>query len=68
MDDKKIYSYGLGFGAMVKSNFDFSMLILFIKAEGYHFLKSLIYLITLRQLSQKKEVGLLLKSRIKGFF
>lgn len=67
MDDKKIYSYGLGFGAMVKSNFDMSMLILFTKAEGYHFLKALIALLTLKG-DKSKRSWLAFSSRIKGFF
>ncbi len=46
MSYKKIYSYGLGFGAMVKSNFDFHMIILFLKAEVFHLLKIIKYIIT----------------------
>lgn len=43
MSKEKIYSYGLGFGAMISENLDGDMIILFIKAQGYHFLKMLFY-------------------------
>lgn len=66
MSNQKIESYGLGFGAMVKSNFDFPMSMLFVKAEGYHFLKAAIYLCTFKNENSKRS-WVAFKSRIKGF-
>ena len=48
MSREKIYSYGLGFGAFVKSNLDLNTGILFVKAQGYHVAKTLFYLLTFR--------------------
>lgn len=48
MSREKIYNYGLGFGAFVKSNLDLNIIILFIKAQGYHIAKTLFYLLTLK--------------------
>lgn len=66
MTISKIKSYGLGFGAMVRANFDFYMLILFVKAEGYHLIKIIIGALKLNK--NKVNNGFIaLISRIKGF-
>lgn len=62
---KKIESYGLGFGAMVKSNLDINMAILFIKAQGYHFLKMLFAAIKL-DFKKSKNSYVAFKSRFSG--
>ena len=66
MGIQKIQSYGLGFGAMVKKNLDINMGILFLKAEVYHLLKSLLYLC---KFSENNSFNSLIafKSRIEGF-
>ncbi|MBB6713517.1 glycosyltransferase [Clostridium gasigenes] len=66
MATEKIVSYGLGFGAMVKANFDFNMCVLFIKAEGYHFVKSIVYLLQMNTKKSKRS-WVAFTSRIKGF-
>ena len=48
MSREKIYSYGLGFGAFVKSNLDINTIMLFVKAQGYHMIKTLYYLLTFK--------------------
>ena len=48
MSREKIYSYGLGFGAFVKSNLDINTIMLFVKAQGYHMIKILYYLLTFK--------------------
>lgn len=65
MSEEKIYKYGLGFGAMVKSNLDIDMSILFVKAQGYHFLKMLLSYIKL-DFRQGKKSYIAFVSRIKG--
>ena len=65
MTNEKIYSYGLGFGAMVSENLDFDMIILFIKAQGYHFLKMLIYFCEI-DFKKSKNSYIALISRFKG--
>lgn len=66
MSISKIESYGLGFGAMVRANFDFYMLTLFVKAEGYHLIKMIIGALKLNKLKVNKSFVALI-SRIKGF-
>ena len=66
MSINKIKSYGLGFGAMVKENFDYHMIILFTKAQGYHLVKSIFYLLLLK-FSKSNESFNAFKSRIVGF-
>lgn len=66
MAEAKVYSYALGFGAMVRDNLDFSMIVLFIKAEGYHFLKIIYGLLKFNgQLAKKSYLAFM--GRIKGF-
>ncbi|MGL4656428.1 MAG: glycosyltransferase family 2 protein [Sarcina sp.] len=66
MNEEKIQSYGLGFGAMVKKNCDINMCILFFKAEIFHLLKSLIHLIKMNKTQSLNSV-IAFKSRIEGF-
>ena len=66
MDLRKIGSYGLGFGGFIKSNLDIYLLILFVKAEIFHLLKTIIYLITLKFEDSKKSKEAFTK-RIVGF-
>ena len=65
MSDEKIFSYGLGFGAMIRSNFDYYMFILFIKAQSYHLIKMLRGLVLLNKDSVKRSY-IALKSRFIG--
>lgn len=65
MSSKKIFSYGLGFGAMIKSNFDYYMAILFIRAQAYHLLKMLKGLLLLNKHNVSRSY-LALKSRFTG--
>lgn len=65
MSNEKIFSYGLGFGAMIKSNFDFNMAILFIRAQAYHFFKMIKGLILLNKDNITRSY-LALKSRFTG--
>lgn len=67
MSLEKIKSYGLGFGAMVKANLDFSMIILFMKAQGYHSTKMLFNLLRL-DIKKANNSYVALISRFKGFF
>lgn len=66
MDISKIGSYGLGFGGFIKSNFDFYLFILFIKAEIFHLLKTLVYFLTFKGEDSKKSKEAFTK-RISGF-
>lgn len=66
MSNSKIYNYALGFGAMIKLNLDLAMMILFIKAQGYHFIKMTVGLIKLDKESIEKSY-LALKGRFCGF-
>ena len=65
MNNTKIYSYGLGFGAMVSANMDMNMVILFVKAQGYHFLKMLICFCKF-DFKKAKNSYIALISRFKG--
>lgn len=65
MCNEKVYKYGLGFGAMVRQNLDFNMMILFVKAEIYHIVKALIYLLKFNLELSKKSL-LAFKSRMEG--
>lgn len=65
MSREKIYNYGLGFGAFIKSNLDINTIILFIKAQGYHMVKTLFYLLTFRFDKCKNSYTSFI-SRIKG--
>ncbi|MBB6631489.1 glycosyltransferase [Clostridium algidicarnis] len=66
MDDEKVYRYGVGFGAFVKSNLDVNTALLFIKAEVYHLARALIHLCTFNTKDAKKRFAAF-KSRIEGF-
>ena len=66
MSREKINSYGLGFGAFVKSNFDFHIGFLCMKVECYHILKAIGYLIMLKTSDSKNSIEAF-KSRVKGF-
>lgn len=63
----KIYSYGLGFGALVIKHFSFSMLFLFIQAIGYHSIKLLYSLLKLNKIEMKKS-WISILSRFKGAY
>ncbi|SFA80673.1 glycosyltransferase family 2 protein [Clostridium frigidicarnis] len=66
MSAQKVYSYGLGFGAFCRSRFDFHKFMLFFKAEGFHFVNTLIGVITFNKERMKKGFNAFV-SRIKGF-
>lgn len=66
MDINKIGSYGLGFGGFIKSNLDIYLLLLFIKAEVFHLLKTLFYFVTFKFEDSKKSKEAFTK-RISGF-
>lgn len=65
MSREKIYNYGLGFGAFVKSNLDINTVMLFVKAQGYHMAKTLFYLLTFK-LDKCKNSYTSFISRING--
>ncbi|MGL4450819.1 MAG: glycosyltransferase family 2 protein [Sarcina sp.] len=65
MTSEKIYSYGLGFGGMVKENMDIDMSILFIKAQVYHFLKMIMHICKFDSRQAKNSYTALI-SRFKG--
>lgn len=62
----KVYNYGLGFGALCKENLDMNMVILFIKAIVYHFLRLTIGIITFNKVEIKLRYKYI-QSRISGF-
>lgn len=66
MDEKKVFKYGLGFGAFIKSNIEISTMYLFLKAELYHLFKALIHILRFN-LSDSKMRWIAFKSRILGF-
>ena len=61
----KVRSYGLGFGAFCKYNFDFHIFILFVKAEVFHILNTIIGIITFNKEKIKKGY-IAFASRLKG--
>lgn len=67
MSLEKVRNYALGFGAFCKSNLDFSVLILFLKAEAYHIIKMIIGIFTFNK-EQVKKSFTAFSGRIKGFF
>lgn len=67
MSLEKVRNYGLGFGAFCKSNFDFKILILFLKAEVYHVIKMLIGVLSFNK-EQIKKSFTAFAARLKGLF
>lgn len=67
MSYQKIFSYGLGFGALCKKYNNFPILFLFIQALMFHLLKAGIGLIKLDGYEVKKR-WLSFSSRIRGYF
>lgn len=65
MNEGKVRSYGLGFGAFCKYNFDFHIFILFVKAEVFHILNTMIGIITFNKEKIKKGY-IAFASRLKG--
>ncbi len=66
MADSKVISYGLGFGAFVRSNLDINTFFLYIKALSFHILKVIINILRLN-FTQARKSSLATWSRIKGF-
>ena len=67
MSDAKVYSYGLGFGALVKKHLSLPILYLFIQAIGFHLIKMIFGIFTMNKVTIKKRF-LSIKSRIEGFY
>lgn len=65
-DINKVYSYGLGFGALCKENISLNIIILFFKVIIYHILKLGISIITLNKIDVKLRYKYV-QSRIHGF-
>ncbi|WP_154991598.1 glycosyltransferase family 2 protein [Priestia megaterium] len=66
MDEKKVKSYALGFGAFVNKNKDFCLIFLFIKVILYHILCFMKNFITHNKLEARKR-KVAIKYRIIGF-
>lgn len=64
---QKVYSYGLGFGALIYKHLSFSAIWLFIQAQGYHFIKFCLNLLKGNKQEMKKS-WLSLTSRFKGMY
>ncbi|WP_195335782.1 glycosyltransferase family A protein [Paraclostridium bifermentans] len=67
IDRNKVNSYGLGFGALCKENFDFNISLLYVKVIVYHSLKMIISIVKF----DKDGCNLryeYLKSRFRGFY
>jgi glycosyltransferase involved in cell wall biosynthesis len=67
MNNSKIYSYGLGFGGMVKKHLSLPIGLLFIKAIGFHFIKLLQSIFIFDFINMRKRYISII-SRIKGFY
>ena len=65
MNEGKVRSYGLGFGAFCKFNFDFHICVLFIKAEVFHVLNTIIGICTFNKEKIRKGY-IAFSSRLKG--
>lgn len=63
----KIYSYGLGFGALVVKHFSFPMVSIFIQSIGFHIAKLLLSLVKFDKVEVKKS-WLSIVSRFKGAY
>ena len=64
---KKVYSYGLGFGALIYKHLSLSAIWLFIQAQGYHFTKFILNATKWNKQEMKKS-WLSLTSRFKGIY
>lgn len=63
---QKVYSYGLGFGALCRKHLSIAFAFLFAQSIGYHFLLFIISMIKLdRQNVNRRRLSVL--SRIRGF-
>jgi glycosyltransferase involved in cell wall biosynthesis len=67
MSDEKVYSYGLGFGALVKKHLSLPILYLFIQAIGFHLIKMIFGIFTMDKTTIIKRF-LSIKSRLQGFY
>lgn len=67
MSEEKIYSYGLGFGALVKKHISIQIIFLFIQAIGFHFIKFIFAFTTFNKYEMKKRY-LSIVSRFKGLY
>ncbi|MCY6395923.1 glycosyltransferase [Actinobacillus pleuropneumoniae] len=63
----KVYSYGLGFGALIYKHMSIPAIRLFMKSIGYHFINLILNLIKLNKSGSKKS-WLSLTSRFKGIY
>lgn len=64
---QKVYSYGLGFGALIYKHISFDAIWLFIQAQGYHFIKFCLNLLKGNKKEMKKS-WLSFTSRFKGIY
>lgn len=64
---QKVYSYGLGFGALIYKHISFYAIWLFIQAQGYHFIKFCLNLLKWNKKEMKKS-WLSFTSRFKGIY
>lgn len=66
IDFQKVYSYGLGFGALCRKYTEPFAISLFFQSIGYHFVTMMLSIIVLN-LKQAKRRYLSIKSRVHGF-
>ena len=67
MSDEKVYSYGLGFGALVKKHLALPIIYLLIQSLGFHTLKLIVGILTLNKTAIRKRY-FSIKSRIEGLY
>jgi glycosyltransferase involved in cell wall biosynthesis len=67
MTKEKVVSYGLGFGAFIKSNFDVYTAILFFKANTYHLVKMILSILKFNFEAAEKSFKAF-NARLQGFF
>ena len=67
LSDGKVYSYGLGFGALVKKHLSVPLVFLFFQSLFFHIFKLILAIFCLNRYEIKKRY-LSVTSRVKGFY
>jgi len=67
MSDKKVYSYGLGFGALVRKHLSLPIIFLFFLTIGFHLLILVFAFLSMNKYEINKRY-LSIISRMKGFY
>ena len=67
MSHEKVYSYGLGFGALVKKHLSLPIVFLFFLALGFHISRLIPAILSMNSYEIKKRY-LSIISRMKGFY